>query len=466
MGEKAKRRKTINNMIARTLCGDPQVATVLPAPETVFASVCDLVGAKALVRIRGDIVGYASKDALEDSIDRYHRFILPSALKDGVSLMQYSVADAGTIAYLVRASSPIIDLKDVKRIAEKSYDGLCFHRLDFDLDVSGETPVFNEMFGRMSNGDAVMAWIGGLFDDASDRAQILFLYGPGGNGKGRLINFMQETFGPTCAPTNVGAAKGAHWMETIHDKRLITFGECDDFSFATGDLMKGVTGDDRHMVNPKGVSAFTSEVRFKVLIASNVRPAVKSIESNRRRLIYSEIEAIAGEYIGEREYAEMLRREGPAFLTRCWRKYQELCPRGGAVPVDQGVYQVLVDEQESEFASIVERYFVLNDHLYAHTIDISTLFKNKNLFKGNHRGFIAYLDHKHGVKYGQIKLATEEGKPQRFAKGYKHIGLRGDIDGCPFKSPPLPAAYKSEASTWGKLLIEWGYSGVINADTF
>ncbi len=215
-----------------------------------------------------------------------------------------------------------------------SEEGLCWNKLPWDC-APGPHPKFDEMFSRMTNRNAVMAWIGSLFFPQSYRQQYLWLYGKGNDGKSSLLNFIARVFGEEGALPQTSAPGGDnHWSACYPGKRFIYVPDLKDFSTLDNVPLKQLTGDAAIYIHPKFRDAYVARLNCKLAISSNHLPPTDCQYSNLRRLLFAEMTSAID---FSPDYDEQLWAEGGAFLHSCIAKYKELCPNHGPIRGDQEI---------------------------------------------------------------------------------------------------------------------------------
>ena len=418
----------------------------IPPASHYFGALSDKDGNRQMMEIIWEndkkthgIVKVISTDAIEHIISQYIALKL-AAQKNYADMACYKNADVVEIRNLIKMNAVGYCRESIPLVLEKSEKGICFHRLPFDIprpdwlkDLGddkgkrlvavtskiaegefGNTPVFDELTSRMTNADAVKAFIGSLLDPHANRAQALFMYGEGGNGKGRLIKALGRLFEGAHTASNTTAAKSQFFMADIVNAKLLTFGECDDHKFPMSDLMKGITGDDRHTINIKNQPQFMADIRCRVVYASNIVPRVKRNASNMRRVIYTEISPIPKdvEPIAEHIYDEMLWAEADRWLAKCWAYYVALCPKGGAIPQDKNAIIKLVETSEDTYQEIMDLYFCFDEEKVfgVQKVQVEQLFKLKGIGQGVAHGFLEFVKDKYGIENEKQKRYHRDGK--------------------------------------------------------
>lgn len=287
----------------------------------------------------------------------------------------------------------------------KDEPGLTFHRLPWDkpkapYDLSlDRAPLFQEMMNRISNRNALMAWIGSLFDSTSASQQYIWMVGKGGDGKGSLISFLQHVFAEVFAKERPPKDENRFWTKGILKKRVVAFEDCNDRKFITSGLFKALTGGESERVEDKGAgSGYTANFMAKYIFTSNEDPEIKDTEADLRRLIFCPIEPRPTKKRNAK-YKKQLVEEGEAFLEVCVGLYSAI-PEGEDIPIiEDEALALVIDDSEEEFEAI----FTANFHHYPGKTLSPTVFRNicKSLFFNSDnqlKGFKDYIARKYGIK--------------------------------------------------------------------
>jgi len=371
------------------------------APETIFDAIYDDKGARKLVKINREqqlVVG-VDEDAVNNAIYKHVESTLTTVHKDFDSA---SPQDIIHMQKFIRIMAPGIDQNTILPIAEKSTPGLTYERLAYDLNVDGPTPTWDSILVRCSNEKALRAFFGSIFDPKADRSQFIYIYGEGNEGKGSMIEALSQGLGS--AHIGMVAQKDTTWFAgTVYDKRLVTFGECDDFKYAMSEHIKAITGNDTTTINQKFAPLFKAKALCKFMFASNTKPRVFNTPAHKRRLIYSEIQPWTGKAIPVKVFVAKLVEELPAFLSSCKKIYDQVCPEGGVIPTDELVFINLMEENDHELEDIVDEFFIVDPRLHCKMKDIESIFNQKNLKPKLIPVFKAYLRSR-SIKYDSKKV--------------------------------------------------------------
>lgn len=229
----------------------------------------------------------------------------------------------------------------------KSETRPALHKMSFDPIEPHEIehPLFTELMGRTSNAATLMAWIGSLFDEHSQRQQYAWIYGGGGNGKSALVRVLLAALGPVGASENPPTRDAKHWTVGLSNKRLVVFPDCNNVKFVTSGDFKQLTGEDPVRMEPKGKPAYYENIDAKFLIISNDHPAVSSTKADLRRVLFFSIGDLPDE-ARVANFEARLMGETIDFLSSCWWAYLEAS--GG------NSRHEFVVEDDSELMSVVE----------------------------------------------------------------------------------------------------------------
>lgn len=155
-------------------------------------------------------------------------------------------------------------------------------------------PAWLAFLHQATGGDAdlitfLQRWFGyGLTGDTREHA-LLFVYGPGGNGKGVLLNTMagiMGSYGTTAALDTFTAAYGDKHstdLAMLHGARLVMTTETEEGKAWAEARIKALTGGDPITARFMRQDNFTFLPRFKLTISGNHKPALKNVDDAARR---------------------------------------------------------------------------------------------------------------------------------------------------------------------------------------
>lgn len=290
-------------------------------------------------------------------------------------------------------TAPIGKIKSVCWLHD---EGLTFRRLPWIKDHK-TTPVFTEMFSRISNARALKAFIGSLFFEESDMQQYVWLSGQGQNGKGALSRFLHSVFANAYSSQIPPQPTDRFWTSMIMGKRLVVFPDCNNQSFVTSGLFKSLTGGDPVRIEQKNQPAGTTIMSAKYLFLSNERPALSSEKADQRRIIYCEMGAVPNK--PDPKYQEKLWAEGGSFLSECIKIYQRMCEDRGPIEAQNEDLEDWISTVEEDLETAFIQNFEL-DVVGGYLLPASFQDRLEEIWPRNRRmqsEFRKWLERTHGV---------------------------------------------------------------------
>lgn len=366
--EKGPKAKDIHHSIVQAMCGKTHGWPPFPA---ILHKVTDEGGEPIVYQEKDGIVRILTAPGIEALIAHYWQVVLPEGPRP-ISLGAMSADDARKIRLLWLITAPTRSGK-FPMVVWLSDPRPAHHRLPFDPlpveSLKDACPLFDELMARTSNANGLMAFIGSLLDDRSQRQQYVWMYGEGGNGKGALMRALTDVLGRITASEQVPRPDDRFWTSGLLGKRLVYFPDCNNASFVTSGLFKSLSGEDQVRVEIKRGAILSVAMPVKFIFVSNKRPNLSSQKSDMRRVIYCHVGAV-GEHVDG--YEERLRAEVPALLSACWWLYITLTganPRA-LYPV-QNLEEVkeLAADAEHEYEAFVSNFLTLTEQDASHFID-------------------------------------------------------------------------------------------------
>ena len=235
-------------------------------------------------------------------------------------------------------------------------DGLVMRRLPFEMK-GGDTPIWDELMSRITNAEALMAFIGSILVEGSDMQQYVWLHGQGGEGKGALCRFLAKALGHTYSSQQTPGINDRFWTWGMRHNRLVVFPDCNNTSFVTSGLFKSLTGDDPIRIEIKGGRVLHQRIRAKFMFLSNERPDLSSEIADRRRIIYCSAKAFDGKV--NPKYETLLWKEGGQFLTKCLETYYRMCPEGEPIDCSAADIDEIIAANEDHFETFLQSNFYI-----------------------------------------------------------------------------------------------------------
>lgn len=309
--------------------------------------------------------------------------------------------------------------------------GYCYQRLPWDEGVLGETPLWNEILGRMNGQhEAFMAWIGSLFFPDSDRQQYLWLYGTGENGKSTIIRMLAKVFGRGFLSTMVpDASNRRFWAASLLRKRVVAFPDTNNASFPASGMGKLLLGNDPFPIEEKGEPMYDAQLECKFVFSSNSRPNISSERADVRRAIMIPMEPIPCK--ASMDYEKVLWKETGYFLSRCLALFDLAYPDHGRINFEDDSLNDHISTLEEKFDVFFHKRFVVPEY------DNSTLVRSMDYvtpsamteeldlaFRSNQEKSECreYMERKYGVRRRNVR--QEDGS---FISCYPGIRLRDHV---------------------------------------
>ncbi len=262
----------------------------------------------------------------------------------------------------------------------KSGAGLTYRKLPFDFEPDPgleRSPTFKEMLQRTTNGMALMAWIGSLFDPAADMQQYVWLYGGGMNGKSSLGRFLSAVLGGGARSVQPPGINDRFWTINLIGKRLVIYGDCNNAKFVTSGLFKSMTGGDAIMAEIKNGATLQVVLKAKHLFFSNKRPGIDAGEADQRRIILCEMAPIEGPQ--DPFYEQRLWEEAPGFLGECVFVYQALAGPRMRIPCDQTAARELAIENNEDLEVIFAARFRVEEGAVTTATRLQAVLRDEGL---------------------------------------------------------------------------------------
>ncbi len=267
-----------------------------------------------------------------------------------------------------------------KPVGFKSSEGMFFSRLSFDpaSDSSpAHFPIIDEILGRMSHSDRFCQLLGSCFFPTAPRKQALWLYGESNSGKSFLLNNVVTKLcgGKVGTATFSGEAlKGSHWKEPLIAKTILVVNEAS--SRFLGDSFKSLTGDDLHMINPKGLKMFQGHIDCRVFFSSNDAPEIKNDAALKNRLVVCKMTAVTGKMLSPEVLEEMIEGELPYFVAWCMEQYARL--EGDSIQSDSEELDDAISSFEEEFQYVFDCCFIADKKSSVTAFDLQARLKSSH----------------------------------------------------------------------------------------
>lgn len=183
------------------------------------------------------------------------------------------------------------DERTSERLAPDHYVTKC---TGFDPDPHMPIPRWLEFLDQVTQGDAdliafLRRYLGySLTGDAGEQT-LIYLYGPGGNGKGVLQNVWSRIMGDYAVAANEGLLEQKRFaghpteMARLHGARLVTASETNAGSRWNEARLKGFTGSDTVSAHFMHRDFFEFRPEFKLMVLGNTLPQLSAVDESIER---------------------------------------------------------------------------------------------------------------------------------------------------------------------------------------
>lgn len=317
----------------------------------------------------------------------------------------FSQKQIESIANTLVADYEYIRFDDIAPVRFKSEHGLTWRKLDFDpeLDPGAMTPTWDAFASRIiSEGsrEALVSFVGSLFDPNVTLQQYCWLVGEGRDGKGSLFRFLGKLFGnaATAFQTDVKNVD-RYWSATFLGKRLGIASDVRNPDIIHNADFLQVTGGDAVSMRQMRKVATMEKLHCQLMIGSNIKPNVTWEKAIRRRAIYIEFDEQPAAEI--QDFEKRLWSERAAYIGKCmmaWDQYRHL----ERIPVDQKIFDDLAEENTSDWQNIAEDYLefgpefkIRTDHLWNY---LESHIKGISQNDAIKKKFISFMRNKYSVE--------------------------------------------------------------------
>lgn len=174
--------------------------------------------------------------------------------------------------------------------ASSNSDSIAWNRLSFDRDEKIPCPAaWSALLNNITTDTArrsFVLWVGSLLDFDSSRAQYMYMYGQGGEGKSLAAKALGVALGKELAgPMTYTLLTNTFGSSLAAGKRLVTFSEENNGGLVDSAPFKRFTGEDFLLVENKYSDPMAVPAFHKALIISNNLPSFKDSSAQKRRLI-------------------------------------------------------------------------------------------------------------------------------------------------------------------------------------
>lgn len=299
-------------------------------------------------------------------------------------------------------------------------------------------PTWLAFLNRVTGGDAeLVAFLqrmcGYAFTGTTREHALFFLHGVGANGKSTFINVLTGIIGDyhRAAPIETFTASHTDHHPTdlagLRGARLVTSVETEEGRRWAESKIKALTGGDEISARFMRQDFFEFVPTFKLVIAGNHRPGLRSVdEAIRRRFHLIPFNVVIPLHERDEKLGDRLRAEWPGILAWIIEGCTQWQQTGLAPPAAVTGATAAYLEAEDAFAAWIDEYCICDRQSWEKTTTLYAAWKvwaeRNGEFAGTVRRFAQTLEQR-GQAYG----ITYERDRQR-GRGFRGLSLVGDAN--------------------------------------
>jgi len=374
-----------------------------------------------------DVLEYVSDSAIDNCLIQA-TMKLPSAYE------QYRITSSkveGVKKYWM-CGTKLFDHNQIKPVLQKSTPGYTFRRLDFDMSDS-PTPLFDDFLSHVeTNAEALLAYIGMLFDESAPRQYYLWLYGQGNDGKGTLARFLKRIFGQAyaaCQEPDKTLSQDKFFTSRLMGKRLGVFSDVQKGKIVKDSLFLQLTGGDAVSIEYKGKDAITVDLNIFFMFLGNTLPEITGMRAQMRRAIICTLKERPASFVPQADYEDRLWEERAGILYKCWNAWQSMKNEHGRMIFNTEVSSDLAEDNETQWESFFNFNLEMDEKGKLLPYELADRFKQLRMTAWELREFKAWL-----WRSKSIKVFRGAGDEPRVYPGVKlkpfvpnrHLSVVGD----------------------------------------
>lgn len=227
-------------------------------------------------------------------------------------------------SWTLNTPAGIVDLK-TGMLGPSDPDALCTKTTSVPADFGGAHPEFTRFLNEATNNDpALISYLqrlaGYALTGSTREQQVTFIWGPGGNGKGKFIDVLQGILGDyarqASMDTFTASANDKHSADIamLVGARLVTASETQSGKRWDEQRVKSLSGGDRVTARFMHENNFTFLPQFKLIFIGNHKPEVRDVDAAMQRRVQMVPFTVTPALV-DQELGAKLQAEWPAILA-------------------------------------------------------------------------------------------------------------------------------------------------------
>lgn len=159
---------------------------------------------------------------------------------------------------------------------------------------SAECPEWQAFLHQVTNGDQglirfLKAWCGYTLTGLTREHALLFIYGPGGNGKSVFLNTIAGIMGDYCETASIDTFTASRFekhstdIASLAGARMVSTSETEEGQAWAEAKIKSMTGGDKLKARFMRQDNFEFQPKFKLVIVGNHRPVLHNVDDAAKR---------------------------------------------------------------------------------------------------------------------------------------------------------------------------------------
>jgi putative DNA primase/helicase len=301
--------------------------------------------------------------------------------------------------------------------------------------ADGNPEVWRAFLHQATGGDVELIgflkrWCGYCLTGLTREHALMFIYGPGGNGKSVFLNTVASILGAYHATaamdtfTDSGGGRHLAFLAMLAGARMVTAAETEEGRPWAETRIKEMTGGTPVTANFMRQDPFTFTPQFKITITGNHKPVLRNVDDAARRR-FNIVPFLHKPAEPDRELEDKLRQEWPAILR--WMIDGALSWRTDGMPKPK----IVAEATDEYFAAqdafgmwLAERCITapnLQERPSALLNDYNAWAETNGEESANRSRFRGWAEKQPGLKYKRVKgcdyLAGIGRRPPEGAKG-------------------------------------------------